>query len=274
MPVRPIPVCTSSRIRRAPTRSQAARAATRYSSLSGMDAALAHDRLQEDGAGRIGDRLVELVDVVRRHVVEARRQRGERGLVLRLPGRGQRAERSTMERAGQRHELVRAALAAVASRQLERCLVRLGARVGEEDAVERGPRDERLCQLELGERVVEVRDLDERGSLARDRLGDGRMRVAQHVDGDPGHEVEVLAAGIIGHPAAVAAHQRQRLARVGLEVDPRLARRRVGRGPHAAHSCSSMAWPAPLRAGHGTRSACRTSGTSPIASSAKPWRAK
>ena len=193
-----------------------------------MDASLAHDRLQQDGAGRIGHRLGELVDVVGRHVVEAGRQRGERGLVLRLPGRGKRAEGSTVERAGQGHELVRAALTAVPPRQLERRLVGLRARVGEEDAIERRARHERFGEVELGERVVEVRDLDERAGLARNGLGDGGMRMAQHVDGDPGHQVEVLAAGIIGHPAAVAAHQRQGLARVRLEVDTRLALRRLG----------------------------------------------
>src|SRR5690606_16191418 len=83
----------------------------------------------------------------------------------------------------------------------------LGARVGEEERVDRAGRDlgqpggERLEQV-VGEDV----DLgvDEALRLRRDRRGDGRVAVTRRVDGDASREVEVVVA-VGGRHAAAAA---------------------------------------------------------------------
>ncbi len=81
---------------------------------------------------------------------------------------------------------------------------------------------ERIRQLELRERVVQVRDLDQASRLARDRIGHDGAGVAQDGDRDAGDHVQVAVSRVVGHPAAVAGDQGQRLARVDLEVDARL----------------------------------------------------
>jgi hypothetical protein len=192
-----------------------------------MDAALSLDRLKQDGRGERPDRHAQGVDVVDRHVEEAFGQRGERRLVLRLAGGGQRPEGAPVERVGERDDGVRAALSAVPPRELDGRLVRLRPGVREEGAVERRAREERVGQLQLRDRVIQVRGGQQSAGLFGQRIGHGGVGMAEDVHRDAGDEVEVPVAGVVPHPAALAAHDDQRLARVDGQVDAGLELDRV-----------------------------------------------
>ena len=83
---------------------------------------------------------------------------------------------------------------AVAAGELDRALVGLGARVGEEHAA--APAEQHVeprGEPGLDVVVVQVRDVQQRARLVGDRVGDRGMRVAERRDREPGEEVEVLA---------------------------------------------------------------------------------
>ncbi len=86
---------------------------------------------------------------------------------------------------------VAVALAPLAGK-LEGRLVRLGAAVREEDAIERRMVEQQLRQLELRDAVEEVGDLDQLGRLLGERACDDRVGMAEAVDGDTGDQVQVL----------------------------------------------------------------------------------
>ena len=81
-----------------------------------------------------------------------------------------------------------------------------------------------------GDRVVQVRGRQERAGLLGQRIGDGGVGVAEHVDGDAGHQVEVAVAGVVPHPAALAADDDERLARVDRDMDASARARCAGWG--------------------------------------------
>ena len=105
----------------------------------------------------------------------------------------------------------------VATGELDRALVRLGARVGEEHApVAAEQRVEPGRHLGLHVVVVEVRHVEQRARLVGQRVGDGRVRVTERRDREPAEEVEVLLALAVPEAHALAADERDRLAPVGL----------------------------------------------------------
>ena len=122
----------------------------------------------------------------------------------------------------ERDDLERSTLLPGTPGELDGGLVGLRAGVGEEDAVERRAVDQRLGQLQLRQRVVQVRGRQQRPRLLGERIGDGGVGVAEHVDRDPGDEVEVAIPGVVPDPAAFAADDDERLAGVGADVDARL----------------------------------------------------
>jgi hypothetical protein len=95
--------------------------------------------------------------------------------------------------------------------QLDRRLVGLGARVGEEDpSISVEQYEQSLGELDLAlvqEQVGRVRDL---GDLAGDRLDEGRMGVSEGAHRDPGDQVQVFTPLRIPYPAARPSADRDR----------------------------------------------------------------
>ena len=154
-------------------------------------AALALDRLQQDRRGRVVDRRGEGLGVAVRHDGDVAGQRPERLGLGRLRGQRQRAHRAAVEAARGDDD----AGAAGAAGHLERRLVGLGAGVGEEDPP--GPPGERRAAARPAGSGARRRTSWRRapgGDLGRDRLDDGRVGVAEGVDGDAGEQVEVAVA--------------------------------------------------------------------------------
>ena len=105
----------------------------------------------------------------------------------------------------------------VATRELERTLVGLAARVAEEHAVGERVIDDRLRREDLLLVVVEVRDVDEARELRRDPLGEGRMGVAEPAHRDARGHVEEARACDVPHLATAGAREHDRLRLVVLE---------------------------------------------------------
>ncbi len=107
--------------------------------------------------------------------------------------------------------------------KLERRLVRLGARVGEEDAIGEGGLDEAAREVRGGLGVEEVGRVREAAGLLRDGRDPARVRVAERVDGDAGGKVQKLAAGGVPEARALPADEDDvRGAAVGLEHEARV----------------------------------------------------
>ena len=84
-----------------------------------------------------------------------------------------------------------------------------------------------LGQLALQRVKEQVRRVHQRLRLFGDRARQARMRVAERRDADAGQQVEVLAPFGVVQAHALAAHERHRLAAVGLQHMPRFARLNV-----------------------------------------------
>src|SRR4029077_1323237 len=120
----------------------------------------------------------------------------------------------------------RAGGALVAADQLERRLVGLGGRVGEEPpAVGGQQREEAFGEGYLALVEEQVGGVGDGAYLAGHRLRERRVSVAERADRDAADEVGVLPAIGVPDPAALAAHQRQRRHAVGAHdrrLEPRL----------------------------------------------------
>jgi hypothetical protein len=79
---------------------------------------------------------------------------------------------------------------------LDRQFRRLGARVGEEDRIGEGRRDQPLGQRLLLRDLVEVRDMPDPPRLRGQRGDEGGVRMPERVDRDPRAEVEVNESGV------------------------------------------------------------------------------
>ena len=139
VPVRPTPVCTSSNSSRAPRSSHSRRARRRYSGESGITPPSPSTGSSSTAAVR-SSTAAAARRVAGRDVHEALGQRRERHVFLGMPGRGERRERPAVERAVQRDDLHAPLRPAPATRDLQRGLVRLRARVAQEHAAEPGQR--------------------------------------------------------------------------------------------------------------------------------------
>ena len=84
-------------------------------------------------------------------------------------------------------------------------------------------RGELLGQLPLQRVIEQVRRVEERRGLIRDRAGEPGVRVAERRDADAREQVQVLAALGVPQAHALAADQRDRLAPIGLQHVARLA---------------------------------------------------
>ena len=154
-------------------------------------------------------------------MLEAGNERLESVLVLLLAGRRQGAHRAAVEGVPGRDDLpaVRGEpLLGVLPRELDRRLVGLRPRVAEEHAIGERVLAQQLGQVDLRGRVIEVRHVEQRRRRFLDGARHARMTVTERGHGDPGPEVEVLAAVRVPHAHPVAAHQADRRPR--RRVDP------------------------------------------------------
>ena len=210
--MRPRPVCTSSRISSASRSSHSAADGLEVAGGRRLHAALALHRLEQHRADPLVERGGERVDVGEGDLAEAGRQRLERLLLLRLAGRGERGERAAVERAvgGEHVEALGSAVRLpVTAGELDRALVGLGARVGEEDPAAAAEQVvEARAESGLHVVVVEVRHVEQGARLFRDGVGDHRVRVAERDDREAGEEVEVTPAVGVEEQCALAPHER------------------------------------------------------------------
>ena len=166
-----------------------------------MDAAFAQDRLDQDRCNGAVDSLTHRIEVAPGDVTEPIGHGGERLVLRRLTGGGERGEGSAVKTAEGAHDRV-STPTPVFARQLDGALVRLGTGVREEDlSPVSGRFEEQFVDLDrsLGGDWVgeEVRHVQKSLELVADRLGDDHVRVAERHDRDAGEEVEIaLAVGI------------------------------------------------------------------------------
>ena len=141
-----------------------------------------------------------------RHEPDARQQRLERCAVVLVRGHRQRAKRAAVERLLERDEFGArlAARVPVAARELEAGLDRFGAAVAEERARQARQLRQPLGQLALERMEEQVRRVEQRLRLIRDRARQPRMRMAERGDADAGQQVEILAPVRVVQPHALA----------------------------------------------------------------------
>ncbi len=175
-----------------------------------VHAALALDRLQQDGRDRRVDGRLQGVEVVPGHVAEPLGQR-LKGLVLgRLAGGVEGGEGPAVERPVGADDLV-AAVAAPFAGQLDGALVGLGPAVAEKDPA---PAAEQPVEggrhLATGQGAVQVGDVQQGPGLLVQGVGHRRVGVAERRDGQAGEEVEVSLSLVVPQVAALAADEGHR----------------------------------------------------------------
>ncbi len=175
-----------------------------------VNAALALQHLHQDGDDRLvlGDALDRGVVVVR-HAQEPAHQRLEPRLRLARAGGRESGESAAVP--GLFHHddggVLDAAVMPVQARDLDRALVGLRTRVGEERVVHPGERADLFREPLLLRHAEEVRGVDELGRLVAQRTHQRRVGVAQPVDRDAREGVQVLLALGIPEPRALAARE-------------------------------------------------------------------
>src|SRR6266545_3313926 len=175
------------------------------------DPVLPLQRLQDHHGGIHGDLPGKRPDVPVRHVADIARQRLERLGLGRLAGERQGTHGPAVEPAVGGHHLSPPGTPG----QLERRLVGLRAGVGEEHPARPiGESQQPLGELGGRRRRHQVGHVAQGRYLPGDRRHDGRVRVAERVDGYAAVQVEVAAPGLVGHHRALAAYQGQRGHRV------------------------------------------------------------
>ena len=150
---------------------------------------------------------------------KARQQRLELGVILVLPRGGERRERAAVEALFEREDRVSiraVGLGCVLARGLDGALVRLGAGVGEEDALHARALAEELREIRGGRGVKQVRDVLHLPELRRDGGDPLGIRNAEGVHADAAREIDVPPAGLVEHLGAAAGDDLHREAGVGM----------------------------------------------------------
>ena len=170
----------------------------------GRDAAFALHAFNQNGDRRGRNRVPRRLQVIERNVPETRHRRLETFLHLVLSGGGNAGECPAMKGIGRGQNFKPALVMAEFPRQFVKPFICLRAAVGEKAFARANALDDFSGQpsLRLGE--IQIRDVDQLFGLLDERLGDGRMRVAEAIHGDAAAEVEVAFTRDIKDIAALA----------------------------------------------------------------------
>jgi len=184
-----------------------------------IDSAFPLDRLHQDRAGLLAQRLLKRRKIVEGHVAEAGHQGIESLAELLLAGGGDRGQGPAVKGIEHGENLVTAAPAhrtLVAAHELDGRLVGLGAAVAEKHpGAERQLRD-LPRQLRLPRNVIQVGDVQQTAGLLADGLHHARVAVAEVADRQAGDEIQIAPAVRIPQPAPPAPHKGHRKPAVGL----------------------------------------------------------
>ena len=186
-----------------------------------IDAALALNRFQTNGADAAIELALQIVDVVEANETDAGQQRRKGMAILRLSGGGQRSKGAAVEGI---FESDNAPLGFVSvgivdpregTGQFQRAFPGLGAAIAEENFFQAGNLDELLRQIGLELVEKQVRDVNQLSRLALQYRFDRGMSVAERVDAQAAEEVEILLALRVPQIDALAAGEQDILAVVG-----------------------------------------------------------
>ena len=161
--------------------------------ITGDDAALALDRLDQDGGGLRRDGGAKRVQIAIGHVNEARRVRIEALEMLFLAASRDGRQRAPVKGAGGADDLVPALVAAlvmVFARHLDGALIGLGARVAEEHGVGKGVLRQRGRHRLLAGHPVQVRGVPQPARLVLQGLDQMGMAMAQRGHRDARTEIQ------------------------------------------------------------------------------------
>ena len=199
-----------------------------------VDAAFALQRLDEDGSRLGTNGGAHRLDVVERHVAEAV-ERSERLSISRIAGGIDGGQGATVEGLIHDDDVGRAVAPRLAplAADLDRAFGSLCAAVAEEDPGHAGLLENQVGEVELGDRIEVVGDVEQGLGLGLDCIDDARMAVAEVVGGDPGDEVEVLVALVVPDFGSFATHERDGQTPRRHHEDGRLA---LGSGGHGRNS--------------------------------------
>ena len=182
-------------------------------------AALALDRLDQDGGGLRPDGLLDRIEIAERDLVEALDRGAEAFEILLVAGRRDGRERAAVEGALEGDDAVALGLARrrlIFARHLDRAFERLGAGIREEHRVGKARLAQPIGQPLAFRNAVQIRDVPDLLGLLGERLDQMRMGMAERVDGDARGEIEVALA--------IGREQPSALAPLESEVDARVSR--------------------------------------------------
>ena len=181
-------------------------------------AALAHHRLDHDGAGLRADRLLGRFQIGISHLIEAFDRRAEAFQVFLVAGGGDGRERAAVEGAFEGDDAVALRLAVrrlVFARHLDRAFDGFGAGVLEEHGVGEAQGAQPVGQPLAFRDAVEIGDVPELLRLLGERLDHVGMRMAEGVDRNAGGKVEIALARGRKKPSALAPLESEVDARIG-----------------------------------------------------------
>src|SRR5690349_10187343 len=106
-------------------------------------------------------------------------------------------------------------LAAVTARQLKGCFVRFRAAVAKKNPLAEGVAAKFPRKLGLGRDVIEVRNVKKFARLLLNRAHDGGMAMSQRIHCDAREEIEILFPVRVPDSRPLAAHESNRISRIG-----------------------------------------------------------
>ena len=162
-----------------------------------MDAALALDRLDQQGRGLVADCGTGRIQIIEIHLVEGIHGRLESLEVLGLRARRDGRKRPPVKGVAEGDHAValgRAAAGLVDARELDRALHRLGAGIAEQHTVGEGRGGEPLGEARLRRNVIEVGDVPKLFGLPLQRGDHMRVRMAEAGHADAAAEIQVALA--------------------------------------------------------------------------------
>ena len=160
--------------------------------------AFALDRLDHDHAGLRPDRRLDRIEVGHRDLVEAVDLGAEAVEIFGLAAGGDHRQRPAMERAFEGERAIALGMAVdrmAPARHLDRGLVGLGARIGEENEIGEGGVGEAARKALPFRILVEVRNVPQLRTLIRQGFDEVGMGVADRGHGDARAEIEIKLAG-------------------------------------------------------------------------------